>query len=242
VQNRPEVFNYFELGGTYHFRDFEQTSKTTMVLFKDGFKGNKWASMLPNETIVPCKVRKIYGIRGGTLIWNSTFDLSQALKSQGLTNAALVNSSNVGLPVSYTDTKGITQDFRAFSNIYSADIYVGGSMTWIRNIAVTFDKYDPAVDDGIMSVFFDLIVAPYMKVDDVQFQNDQYQIDPLKTRKVGFRAGIDGRFNRVLSWGYGGEFGYRPSVAHRGFFAMFKISIPLYGTNLDNKVEAYGKE
>ncbi|MBX7125452.1 MAG: hypothetical protein K1X47_07155, partial [Cyclobacteriaceae bacterium] len=188
------------------------------------------------------KVRKIYGVLGVTLIYNIMFDLSQALKSQGLTNAALVNSSNVGLPVSYTDTKGITQDFRAFSNIYSADIYVGGSMTWIRNIAVTFDKYDPAVDDGIMSVFFDLIVAPYMKVDDVQFQNDQYQIDPLKTRKVGFRAGIDGRFNRVLSWGYGGEFGYRPSVAHRGFFAMFKISIPLYGTNLDNKVEAYGKE
>ena len=58
---------------------------------------------------------------------------------------------------------------------------------------------------------------------------------------IGFRAGIDGKFNRTLSWSYGGEVGYRPSLSGQGFYALLKVSFPVFSSNLDNKVEAFGK-
>jgi len=57
----------------------------------------------------------------------------------------------------------------------------------------------------------------------------------------GFRAGIDGKFNRQLSWAYGGEVGLRPSIKGQTFYAMFMITFPVFGTTLDSKVESFGK-
>ena len=53
--------------------------------------------------------------------------------------------------------------------------------------------------------------------------------------------GVEGRFNRQLSWAYGGEWGYRPSVEGSSFYVLVKISFPVFGTNLDYKVESFGK-
>ena len=63
VENHAEVFNYFEVGGTYHIKDFEESSKTKMFLYKNSYKGNRWAARVPLSAEVPCKVRKIYGVR-----------------------------------------------------------------------------------------------------------------------------------------------------------------------------------
>ena len=214
-----------------------------MVLYKKSLKGDRWAATVPLHAEVPCKVRKIYGARLGTIFWNSTTDVSRALAKQHLTNADLTNtdptSANVSLPDTYFS--GQTRSLNVFANVHSADIYVGGSMTWIRNVAVSFDKYDDAVDDGMMTLFFDIMFAPSYKIDPVTYQGEKYSTTALKTNSFGFRAGIDGKFNRTMAWSYGGEFGYRPSIAGMGFFAMFKIAFPLYSTNLDHKVESFGK-
>src|SRR5688572_22239118 len=85
VDNRAEVYNYFEFGGTYHIRDFEESSKTKMFLYKNSYRGNRWAARVPLDAEVPCKVRKIYGARLGGIIWDSSTDLSRALEHQGLT-------------------------------------------------------------------------------------------------------------------------------------------------------------
>lgn len=240
ISDKPEVFNYYELGGTYHIKDFDQDSKTKMTLYKKSFKGDRWSSTVPFHAEVPCKVRKIYGARLGGIFWNSTTDLSRAMDKQGLTNASLVTSSGKTLTPTYTQN-GITRNLNVFGNIHAANVYVGGSLTWIRNIAVNFDKYDDSADDGIMTVFLDIIVAPSVALDDVTYMSEKYSTKALKTSAVGFRAGIDGKFNRTLGWSYGGEFGYRPSLVGMGFFAMFKIAFPLYSTNLDYKVESFGK-
>ena len=164
VDNKPEIFNYYEFGGTYHFKDFEASSTTKMVLYKSSYKGDKWASRVPLHAEVPGKVIKIYGGRLGSIIWNSTADISRALISQGLTNDALQNNEGVGLPLTDTDpVTSKTRDFKVFSNVYSADIYLGGSMTWIRNMAVSFDQYEEALDDGMMTLFFDVLIAPSLK-------------------------------------------------------------------------------
>ncbi|HZY78169.1 MAG TPA: hypothetical protein VFE50_01505 [Cyclobacteriaceae bacterium] len=240
VDNVPTAFHYFELGGTYHIKDSEATGKTKMTLYKNSYKGNKWASRVPLQTEVPAKLRKIYGARLGAIVWNSTTGLNAALQKQNLTNADLVNSSGEGLPL--TRTVGAKQEvFNVFSNIQSAAVYLGGSMTRIRNVAVAFDNYEGGLDDGILNLYFDIVYAPMLALDDVQFNNLHYSVNALKMNPLGFRIGMDGKFNRVLSWGYGGEIGYRPSIKGRSFYTMFRIALPMFGTNLENKVESFGK-
>ena len=241
ISDVPQAFNYYEIGGTYHIKDFDQDSKTKMVLYKKSFKGDRWASSVPLHAEIPCKVRKIYGARLGAIVWNSTADLSRAMNHQGLTNADLKTSSGASLPLSYNDAFGQPKELEVFGNIHATNIYVGGSLTWIRNVAVSFDKYDNGVDDGLLTAFFDIMFAPSLTLDPITYNNQKYSTDAIKTSMIGFRAGIDGKFNRTLSWAYGGEFGYRPTISGQGFFAMFKISFPLYSTNLDYKVESFGK-
>ena len=163
------------------------------------------------------------------------------MNQTGLTNADLKNSSGGSLPLTYADEFNQQKQLNVFGNIHAANIYVGGSLTWIRNVAVSFDKYDDGIDDGIMTVFLDIMFAPSLTLDPVTYLNQKYSTDPIKLSTIGVRAGIDGKFNRTLSWAYGGEFGYRPTISGQGFFAMFKISFPLYSTNLDQKVESFGK-
>lgn len=241
VSNTPEIYNYYEVGGTYHIKDFDVSSKTKIFLHKKNTSRNRWAATVPLYAEVPSKLRKIYGLRLGGIVWNSTTDLNRVLDSQGLSNADLVNSEGIGLPETYVDGNGQIQDFNVFSNIYATNIYLGGSMSWIRNIAVGFDQYEEGLDDGILTLFFDVMVAPALKVDPVVYNDMEYSTDVLKTKMIGFRAGIDGKFNRTLSWSYGGEVGYRPSLSGQGFYALLKVSFPVFSSNLDNKVEAFGK-
>ena len=242
----PEVFNYYELGGTYHFKDFEEEGKTTMVLYKNTYKGNRWASRVPLHAEVPCKVRKIYGARLGAILWNSTTDLNRALKKQGLTNSDLTSTSGKTLPL--VNPSDPTQNFNVYGSIFSTSVYAGASISWFRNVAVNFDKFEEGVDDGMLTLFVDLQYAASLKMDPIFYRDpattqpyESYSTKAVKLSPFGFRAGIDGKFNRQLSWAYGGEVGLRPSIKGQTFYAMFKITFPVFGTTLDSKVESFGK-
>jgi hypothetical protein len=243
--DRPQVFSYLEVGGTYHVKDFDESGKTTMVLYKKSFKGNRWAATVPLRAEIPCKVRKIYGVRLGGIYWNSSIDLNRVLKAQGLTNTDLVRADGTGLPL--LDPSG--KELAVFGNLHATTIYVGGSMSWIRNVAVSFDKYEEGLDDGMLTLYFDVMFAPGLSMDPIRYRDDpanstvfnSYSTDAVQLSSFGLRAGIDGRFNRTLGWSYGGELGLRPTISGQGFFVMFKISFPVFGTNLDYKVESFGK-
>ena len=250
LDNRAQVYNYFEVGGTYHISDFEEASRTKMVLYKKSYQGNRWASRVPLTAEIPCKVRKIYGLRAGAIFWDSSTDLTRAMSDQGLTNDDLKDAEGNGLPATYVNGSQ-EQPLNVFSNIASRNIYLGGSMAWIRNVAINFDSYEEGVDDLMFTVFFDLIYAPALAVDDVVYTSTDedsgvtatrtYSVEPLKIQSFGARAGIDGRFNRTFSWAYGGEIGYRPSIHGRSFYALVKITFPMFGSSLDNKVESFQK-
>lgn len=237
ADNHAEVFNYFELGATYHVRDIEENSTAKMLLYKTSYSKNRWASHMPMSKEVPCKVRIIYGARLGAIVWDSSTDINRALKKQGLSHADL------GLPEQEYDVTGEIENVDLFTSVYSKSIYAGGSMAWIRNIAVEFEEYESGVDDHMFTVFADLIYAPSVKMDDIVYTDKDaqgmrtttatYSVAPIKLKNIGFRLGMDGRFNRTLSWAYGAEIGYRPGIAGRSFFALFKISFPVYGTDLD---------
>ena len=256
LENRVEVFNYFELGGTYHFKDFEESSKTKMFLYKKSYKGDKWAARVPLSADVPCKVRKIYGARLGGILWNSATDLDRAIEKQDLVNADFKNvaNSDEGLPEEEMGRDGRMRDVHLFTNVSAVGLYLGGSMTWIKNVAVNFDKFEEGVDDLIFTAYFDILVTPSVKLDEMVYtQKDPvtgdpipgamatYSVSPIKTSSFGVRAGIDGRFNRQFSWAYGAEVGLRPGIQGRMMYALLKISFPVFGTNLDYKVESFGK-
>jgi hypothetical protein len=253
IDNAAKAFMYFELGGTYHIKDFEQSSKTKMILYKNSYRGNKWASRVPLYADVPCKVRKIYGARVGAIFWNSSTELNRAMSKQGVTHDQLKSASDQGLPTQEFDERGEPEVVDLFTNIAARGVYVGASSAWIKNVAVNFDKFEEGVDDLMFTLYADIMFSPSIVLDDIVYTNKDaqgkkilgqtatYAVSPIKTQKLGFRLGVDGRFNRTLSWAYGGEVGYRPGVKGRTFYAMFKISFPMYGTNLDYKVESFGK-
>lgn len=241
MTNEPEIFNYYEIGGTYHIKDFDVASTTSVFLYKKKFSSNRWASTVPLHAEVPARLRKIVGVRAGVVIWNSTADLTRAMEKQELTNSDLVTAENVPLPDTYVDANGETQNLSVFSNLYSTNLYVGASITRIRNMAVSFNNYDEGFDDGIFTVFMDIMFSPSMKLDPVLYNNQEYSVQAIQLSNIGVRAGIEGKFNRELGWAYGGEMGYRPSLEGRGFFALLKIAFPVIGTKLEHKVDAYGK-
>ncbi|MBT1704949.1 hypothetical protein [Chryseosolibacter indicus] len=252
VDNRAEVFNYFEIGGTYHIKDFEESSKTKMFLYKKSYRGDRWASRVPLSAEVPCKVRKIYGARLGGILWDSSTDLNRAMEEQSVGYDKL-KSGDASLPAQEFNKNGELKDVNVFTNISSKGLYIGGSLSWIKNVAVNFDKFEEGIDDLMFTTYFDILFSPSIHVDDVVYTPKDitgspiitstaiYSVDAIKTKSIGFRAGIEGKFNRTLSWSYGGEIGYRPGIEGRTFFALLKISFPVYGTNLDYKVESFGK-
>ena len=124
-------------------------------------------------------------------------------------------------------------------------------MAWIKNVAINFDKFEEGVDDLIFTAYADILISPMLAVDDIVYTikdedglpltRSTYSSDAINLKKFGFRLGVDGRFNRQFSWSYGVETGYRPSLEGRGFYALLKVSFPVFGTNLDYKVESFGK-
>lgn len=239
VDNILKPFTYFELGGTYHIKDSEKTSNTKMVLYKKSYTKNKWASRVPLNAEVPSKVRQVYGARLGVTVWQSTIDVNNIMKKQDLTADDFKNEE--GGTLEEAGLANGDDNIAIFSNVSTAGFYVGGSISWIRNAAFSFDKYEDGVDDLILTTYFDILVAPRVSLDDILYLNTSYDISPLSTKTVGFRAGIEGKFNRALSWAYGGEIGYRPGIDGRMFYALIKISFPVFGTNLDYKTEAFEK-
>ena len=229
VDNLPNVYNYYELGATYHVVDKEEDTETRMVLYSKRYKGRKWVAKVPDHAIIPSKVRKIYGVRLGALAYDTSTDLDRALEQQEVT---LVDAA--GTP--------IDEEAVIFGNLSTQAIYVGGSSAWIKNFAVKPDKtYSDLTNDLIFTTYLDIIVAPSVKVDDVRYNNRIYDTDVLKTNMLGIRGGMEGKFNRDFSWAYGAEIGFRPGIKNRGFYALFKISFPVIGTSLNHSKEAFGK-
>lgn len=229
VDNKPNVYNYYEFGATYHIVDKEEDTETKVILYSKRYEGKEWAAKVPEHIKVPSKVRKIYGARLGGLIFDSATDLNRAMAKQGV---VLTDAENNPLDPSA----------RVYGNIATSAIYVGGSMSWIKNFAIKPDKgYGVLVNDLIFTTYLDFIFAPSVAVEDIFMDGIWYSSDPIETTNFGVRAGMDGKFNRELGWGYGAELGFRPSVKTRGFYALVKISFPIYSTNMEHGKEAFGK-
>jgi hypothetical protein len=229
VTNEPRPFTYLELLGTYHIKDEEMDTETKFILYSKRYKGDKWAATVPLHTIIPTKQRRVIGARVGGMMYKSTVDYTGIMEKQGVTLIA--------------DEGGeIGADESVYGNISVMGFYVGGSLALIKNVAVQPDKiYGTLVNDLIFTTFLDINFAPMVVIDDIYDEGQRYSSEPIQKSILGFRAGMEGKFNRKLSWGYGAEIGYRPGLQKSGFFANAKISFPVFSTQLRYQVESFGK-
>lgn len=231
VDNAPAIYNYYELGATYHIKDWEEDTQSKVILYSNRYKGTKWAANVPEHIIIPTKVRKIYGGRLGGMIYDTSTDLNRVMEKQGVTLPQVNNPENV-----------IPKEKRIYGNIDVAGIYLGGSMGWIKNFAIKPDRnYGTLGNDLIFTTYLDIIIAPSVKVHNIFLDGSEYSTAPIKTNMLGFRGGMQGKFNRELGWSYGGEVGFRPGVRTKGFYALLKLSFPVFSTSMDHSKEAFGK-
>lgn len=229
VDNEARPFTYFELLGTYHIKDLESDTETKFILYSKRYKGDKWAATVPLHTVIPTKVRKIYGARIGGMAYKTSVDYSRIMEIQGVTL--------------YSDQGDqIGADESVYGNMSVAGIYIGGSMSIIKNVAVQPDKiYGTLVSDLIFTAFFDVNFSPMIIIDDIYDEGVRYSSEPIEQNILGARAGLEGKFNRKFSWAYSGEIGYRPGLKDSGFYALIKISFPVFATQLRYQVESFGK-
>ena len=68
--------------------------------------------------------------------------------------------------------------------------------------------------------------------DDVSWSAGTYSIAGLSTTAIGYRLGLDSKFNRVVGMGIGAEAGKRPGPRKDNFYLVLKVSLPVLGSNL----------
>jgi len=243
LDNEVTPYKYFELGGTYHIKDFTSNTETKLPLYKKSYRGARWAARVPDRIPVACTLRQIIGVRTGGFFFEHASDLKMITQRQGISYADIIAVDGSGsLPETFTNTDtGLEDKVLAFGNISVPGIYVGGAMSWIKNVAVDPDNHEKVADDKILTAYADILVSPWVKAENVYLNGLEYSVENIKTNMIGGRIGIDGKYNRTLSWGYGGEVGFKPGFGKGGFFALIKISLPVYSTNLEYDVEAFAK-
>lgn len=224
----PVHFN-LEFGGTYHVKDIMNESSSQVLLYSKQLKGTEWASTVAKSAVINGKVRTIIGTRLGGILYSSTLNVSSTLEVQNK-------------ELTYEDGSPVLES-SMYSNINAFIIYVGGSYSMIRNYAVEFsERFDPSGDDMIFTPFFDIMIAPVININDVILPTETVSADEIDKLSMGFRAGLNLKFNRKLSWGTTVETGIRPGVRKRGFFLMFKMSFPIYARKLEPKESATSTE
>lgn len=221
-----KTFNYLEFGGTIHISDRDQTGKSKIILYSKRYKGNKWANRTAEKLVIPSRVRKIVGFRWGGIMFNSTTDISKAAEQQGIT---LVDEEN-----------NEVNEAKLYGNLDSKGIYAGISLHTIRNVAINPHRdFGVLVNDLHFNAFVDVLYAPAINVEDIILDGHIISGDQLETQELGFRAGIQGKFNKRFGFSYGAEFGHRPSLKERGFYTMFRLGFPVFGIPPKNLTRIY---
>ncbi len=211
-----KTFNYLEFGGTIHLSDEDQQGKSKIILYSKRYKGNKWANKTAEKLVIPSRVRKVMGFRWGGVMFNSTTDVNKAAEQQRI---SLVDQENN--PV--TDSK-------LYGNVDSKGIYAGFGIQIIKNVAIKPHRdFGVLVNDLSFNAFVDIMYAPSINLEDIILDGQIISGDQLETQELGFRAGVQGKFNKRIGFSYGAEFGHRPSLKERGFYTMFKLGFPVFG-------------
>lgn len=235
VVNDFKRWNIFEIGACYHIKDSDdKRGKTKIMLTSKNKKIREYA--LVDYIMVDSKIREIMGARLGVVAYGTTTNLSAAMRKQGKDlvgdDGSILKADGSTLNTDGTTT--LNNENRIYSNISSTGIYIGGSYSIIRNVVVKPDRFPNLANNIMLNSFFDLIIAPTTKVEDVKVLVNNtptyinYDVSPLKVNKIGWRAGFDIMYNQDYYWSFGGEIGARPTLGKRGMYVSARIGLPVF--------------
>ena len=217
---KPTPYYYMELGFSFHVMDRVRETISKVTLFDGGLSRSDWAATVPGKTGIDSKVRQILGVRVGASYSGTTTNLSKTLEVQGN-------------EITFNDGTPIVAD-HLYTNINTILINIGLSMSWFHNFAVEFDApWSPSGNDLLLTPYVDFLYAPYISMEDLLLQGATVSPDNVIINRYGFRAGLSGKFDRKIGWGYGAEVGLKPGLQKRGFFLTVKMSFPIFGLRLD---------
>ncbi len=223
---------FVELGGTYHAYDDVKDGIAKIVLRNEfnSEKARKREALKPVEFVkVAAKVREIVGARAGFMAYSSTVNYSDLAIRQ---NIESLEGSDGSLITNFVDN-------RLYGNVSAMGFYIGGSYSQFRNVIIKPENYSNLGNDILVTAYADLIVMPSFNFSNVFFQDVSYDVSKFNTNPIGFRVGLEGKFNQKFTYSYGFEAGIRPSVAKRGTFLLFKVSFPVFATSLKMEKEAF---
>ena len=235
--NEPSSFTYAEIGGTYHIQDFEDDTETKLTLYSRKYqKGNRWAAHVPEHTVVPSKVRKIRGVRLGGYAFDTSLDLQRIAEEQ----AIVLEDGQGTFPLNaYLHTNQMVKGF-----------FIGGAMSW-------FKKYGDQAGQRLLGTgrqphadHLRRFYAGPQHCDGRRAlpRSNHGQHPPTLLHRIGSHPGLGlsprggmAKITAPSAGPTGAEAGIRPGVKGQGFFAMLKISLPVYSTSLNYRREAFGK-
>lgn len=227
--NTSEFKSYYNLqiGGTYHIQDLMRSNSTSKVLlYSKSLKGTSWSSSVPRYAEINSNVRTIIGARLGGMIYRTVTNIDATISTQELDL--------------FYDDGTLVIDEGLFSNLNAVVIYAGLSHAWIHNFAIEFaERWDPTGEDMIVTPYLDFLFAPSVKLDDMTLPEGNVSVAPIEYLKVGARAGVDVKYNRKLSWGYGFETGFKPGLKTKGFYLAFRMSFPLFATESEEVQQVF---
>ena len=223
---------FAEIGGSYHVYDKSKEGIAKIVLRKE-FNSVKAKNREKNKPIefvkVGCQVREIVGIRAGFMTYSNTVNLSDAAIRQGIK--------------SYQGNQGTVidnfVDNRLYGNLNATGLYLGGSYSQFRNVIIKPEDYNNLGNDILITAYADLLIIPSFNFTNVFLAGEAFDMGSVNTNPVGFRLGLEGKFNQKFTYSYAFETGIRPSVSKRGAFALVKLSFPVLATSLKMEKEAF---
>lgn len=223
---------FIEVGGTYHVYDDVKDGIAKIVLRNEynSEKARRRETLKPVEFVkVGAKVREIVGARTGFMTYSTTVNYSDLAIRQDIES---IEGRNGEVITDFVDN-------RLYGNMSAVGFYLGGSYSQFRNVIIKPENFENLGNNILFTAYADLIVMPSYNFTNVFFEGVNYDISKIKTNPVGFRVGLEGKFNQKFTYSYGFEAGIRPSVAKRGTFLLFKLSFPVLATSLKMDKEAF---
>lgn len=235
IVNDFKRWNIFEIGGCYHIKDDDDKRGTTRIVLTSKNKKIREYNLM-DYINVDSKIRTIMGARLGFIGYGTTTNLGVAMRKQ---NRELKGDDGSILKPDgstvYKDGRvSPIANNRIYGNVTSYGLYLGGSYSTIRNVVIKPDRFPNLANNIMFNSYFDLIIAPTTKVEDVKVLVNNtptyiiYDASALKVNKIGWRAGFDVMYNQDYYWAFGGEFGARPTLGKRGMYLAARISMPVF--------------
>ncbi|SDK17721.1 hypothetical protein SAMN05421823_10268 [Catalinimonas alkaloidigena] len=228
LATKLDRFLRIQAGMTYHVIDREKKGVARLVMAYK--KQERYRYENYDRITVNAQVRNFVGVRGGFEHYETATALSPVLRKQGA-----VLTGDDGSTLAYSPENGGT----LFTNVTAPGMYLGGSYGIIRNISVKADKVGTIGDDRFITFYGDLLLSPWVKLDDIIAHLDDtekqvtFSTAAVKTRKIGFRTGFDIMFNQRSYFSFGGEVGFRPGIAGRGLYAEARVGLPVFGFKMN---------